>query len=181
MLHLAGTLSLFRRRWASAIGAGAVAISLAAIPSGTAEAATRVEKSFDGWVAVCVETDEAKRCTLSQARIAQRTRRPVFTWTISAGEDNALTSILTVPAGVSIPDGVRVVFGNSEPMQIAYSICGPRACVATMPFDAGTLERMRTNEKIGVNYVHANKRLVQAEIDLKGFTDAYNYFVEQIK
>jgi len=142
--------------------------------------ATKVEKAFDGWLVTCVENAKAKRCSMRQTRVVPKSKQVLFAWSIVSGADKKLVNVLTTPTGVSLADGIRLSLGQSQPVQIAYSVCGPRSCQATMPLDSALLDRMNGSPKIAVNFVLANKRLVQTELDLKGFSNAYNYLSEQI-
>ncbi len=168
-----------------AVGAAAVAAAFCAptmaqqqpAQNGTA---TKVEKAFDGWLVTCLENANGKRCSMRQTRVMPKTKQVVFAWTVVAGQDKKLVNVLTTPTGVSLQDGIRLSLGQSEPVQVSYSACGPRICQGTMPLDDALLQRLEGNPKVAVNFVLANKRLVQTEIDLKGFSNAYAYMTDQL-
>jgi invasion protein IalB len=159
---------------ATLAGIGSVAAA------GTAHAVTRVEKTFGSWAVVCVEEDDGtKRCSMLQQRANQQ-RQVVFIWSINADAEKKLTQSLTVPAGVSIKEGVRLFLGEADPVTFPYDACGPRVCIATMPLDDIGVQTIGASEKASANYVQASKRLVQIDLDTAGFTDAMTYFRQQL-
>lgn len=148
-------------------------------------AAVRINKTFGSWSVVCIEAEDgSKRCSMSQthAQANQQTkqRRLVLRWTISIGKNQEQTQSLAVPAGVSIKEGVRVFFGDAEPIVISYSFCGPRLCVATAPLDAKAIAAIRGSQKASASYVRGSKQLAQVQFDLKGFAEAYDFLAKQL-
>jgi invasion protein IalB len=169
---------LFRRF----LGAVAMVTGLAALlPSPDASAATRIEKTFGSWAVICVENDDGtKRCSMVQQRAEQQTRRVVFVWSILSNE-GALRQTLTVPAGVSIKEGIRLFIGDADPVTLPYETCGPRICLATMALDDAGIASISAAAKASANYVQGSKRLVQIDLDTAGFSDALAYLREQLQ
>jgi invasion protein IalB len=165
-------------RFAAAIGAGIIGLTLIAPES---HAASRTEKSFGNWVAVCVENDKgAKRCTIAQQLISKQTRRPVFTVTLSATSKAEQNITIAIPTGVSLRDGITLGVGDQAPVPMSFAVCGPRACTATAPLDPKLLSALQGQPKALANYVRANKKLVQVNVDLAGFSDAYAFMTSQV-
>ena len=166
---------------------GAVALaatSFATIASSPTSAATKIEKTFGNWGVVCVEPDkEAKRCSMIQSHMRTnnqtKKRRLVLRWTISTNKGEQ-TQALIVPAGVSTNEGVRLFLGDAEPVVVAYNVCGPRVCIASAAIDAKTIEAIKASKKASVSYVRGSKQLVQVELDLNGFGEAYDFLVQQL-
>ncbi|WP_342641191.1 invasion associated locus B family protein [Rhodoligotrophos ferricapiens] len=150
-------------------------------PQAQGPAPTKTQKAFDGWIVTCIEAKNAKRCAMSQSRIVAKTRRVLFALSIARDGDKNLVSLLTTPTGVSVQDGIRLAMGDGEPLQVPYNVCGPRACQARLQLSNDLIEQLQESPKVAVNFVQANKRLVQTEIDLKGFSAAYSYFNEQMQ
>lgn len=157
-----------------------VAISFATIASSPASAATRIEKTFGNWSVVCVEPDKgAKRCSMIQSHVRANKKRLVLRWTISTNKGEQ-TQALIVPAGVSVNEGVRLFLGDAEPIVVAYSVCGQRVCVASAAVDAKTIAAIKASKKASASYVRGSKRLVQVELNLNGFGQAYDFLVQQL-
>lgn len=157
-------------------------LAAALAPAGDAGAVTRIEKTFGSWAVVCIENDDlTKRCSMLQQRAEQQTRRVVFIWVVLADAEQKLSQSLTVPAGVSIKEGIRLFIGEGEPITLPYDTCGPRVCVATLPLDDAGVASIGGAEKASANYVQATKRLVQVNLDTAGFTDALAYLRSQLQ
>jgi invasion protein IalB len=165
------------RRWAIPL-----ARALAMLAATPAAATTRTEKSFGNWDVVCVQEDDnaPKRCTLLQSRVTADNNRLVLVWSISSGEKKGLTQAVTVPAGVSVKEGVRLFIGDAEPLTMPYDICGVRVCVATAPLDDKLVEIIKAAQKASANYVQMSKQLLQVNLELNGFAEAYDYFIKQL-
>lgn len=152
-----------------------VAIGLMSVPD-VANAATKIEKTFGPWRVICVEDKGVKQCSMVQSRQQARSKQVVVAWSVAKTPKGDVVNSVIVPAGISIPEGIRISVGDQKPSTLGYSTCGPRACQATVDLDGDALA---SGQMLSVNYVRANKQLVQAQIDLKGYDEAYRYFVEQ--
>ena len=160
-----------------------IAAGLAALSAAPARAATRTEKSFGSWDVVCVQQDDnsPKRCTLLQSRVqADNKDKLVLLWSINSGDKKALTQAVTVPAGVSVKEGVRLFIGDAEPLTMPYDVCGVRVCIATGPLDDALVGVIKTSQKASASYVQMSKQLLQVNLELTGFADAFDYFIKQL-
>ena len=162
--------------------AGAVGIAaLTGVFTAPAAAATKTEKTFDSWTVVCIENDDqVKRCSMIQSRIRAQDKRLVLMWSISADDDNRLTQSLTVPVGISIKEGIRLFIGEGDPETLGYDVCGPRVCIARADFDARLADATKAATKASASYVLGNRQLMQVNLDLNGFSAAYDYLVAQL-
>ena len=147
-----------------------------------AAAQGRTQKAFDGWMVNCTEAaNKTKRCAMTQTRIIAKTKQLLFAWSLTRTPENQIVSVFTTPTGVAVRDGIRVSVDGGEPLLVPFDICGPRACQARTSLDDATFKRLAGGAKASANFVLANKRMIQTEIDLKGFKSAYAYMVEQAK
>jgi len=142
----------------------------------------RTQKSFDSWNVTCVDAaDKTRRCAMTQTRIVAKTKQLVFAISLTRNKDNSVVSVMTTPTGVSVRDGIRLALDGVEPLQVPFDVCGPRACQARATLDDAFVKRLAAGSKASANFVLANKRMIQTEVDLKGFKAAYAYMVEQSK
>ena len=171
-------ISLAARLTISAGLAGGLAVS----STGPASAATRTEKSFGNWDVICVQEDDnaPKRCTLLQSRVDADSKKVVLIWSISSGNKNELIQAVTVPAGVSVKEGVRLFICDAEPLTMSYDICGARVCIAKAPLDDKLVGIMKASQKASASYVQMSKQLLQVNLELTGFADAYDFFLKQL-
>jgi invasion protein IalB len=161
------------------VGAALIA-GLVFAPNLAAHAMTRTEKTFGSWDVVCVQADGgANRCSMLQTRADAKTKRIVLVWSITSNDKKTIIQAVTVPAGVSIKEGVRVFVGDKDVITIGYDTCGPRLCIATVPLDPKLVVSIKSSQKASMSYVLADKQLVQVNVDLNGFAEAYDYFTSQ--
>ena len=167
-----------------AVGA-LLATSLAIATALPAHATTKTEKTFGSWTVACVEPDnEDKRCSMIQSQVQQdaQTNRQklVLRWTISTNKNHEQTLGFVVPTGVSVKDGVRFFLGEADPIVVTYNFCGPRVCIASAPLDTKVVATTKASKKASASYVLGSKQLVQVQLDLNGFGEAYDYLVQQL-
>jgi invasion protein IalB len=111
-------------------------------------------------------------------RAVTKANKTAFIWTIRL-VDKQVNSALLVPTDVSIPEGIHIAIGTTSPQTAGYSVCGPRWCRADLPVDAALLKRIASAQKATANFVTGAKRLVQIELNLAQFQQAYGYLTEQ--
>ena len=171
-------------RWAPRVFCLPV-MSLTVLSPLAANAETKTEKTFGGWTVTCVESDKGgKNCSMIQslAAVDKQTNRKriVMRWAISNSKSHEQTQAVAVPTGVSIKEGIRLFLGEAEPIVIAYTFCGPRVCVGSSPLDAKFIASIKASKKASASYVLGSKQLVQVPLDLTGFSEAYDYLLQQL-
>jgi invasion protein IalB len=170
-----------RWRLGQTIAAAVFAAGTLLIGHAPANAMTRTEKTFGSWTVVCVENDnKPKRCDMVQSRVQADSKKVVLIWSIASDPDKGLIQAVTVPAGVSIKEGVRLFIGDGEPLTLAYDVCGPRYCVASTPLDPKVVASIKSAQKASASYVQSTRKLLQVNIEVTGFSDAYDYFTQQL-
>jgi invasion protein IalB len=167
-------LACFSTRALLVCAFSSVGIIIALMPAG---AETRIQKTFGTWVVTCVENDGQKGCSLI-TRAITKTDKTAFIWSIRLVDKQVLASLL-VPTDTSIPEGVRLSIGDATPQTTTYSVCGPRFCRADFPVDAALLKRISSAQKATANFVTGDKKLVQVELNLAQFQEAYGYLAQQ--
>jgi invasion protein IalB len=162
-----------------------VVATLAIATSSPVSAAKQIEQTFGTWVVTCTEPDQGgKSCSMMQSAVRpvpqSNKKALVLRWAISIDAKRQLTQTLIVPTGVSPKEGIRLFLGEAEPIVIQYSFCGPRICFASEPLDAKLAASIKASKKVSASYVRGSKKLVQVELDLKGFDEAYEFIVHQV-
>ncbi len=171
-----GRTALFRLGMLCAIACLSVGLSAKA-----SLASTKTEKTFGAWTVTCVEDNGAKRCFMSQQRVEAKTKRAIFVWVVTTNASKGLSNNLTVPASVSIKEGIRVSIGNKPQISVPYDVCASGRCTGSFPLDAATLQTMSTSPDATATYVLASRKLLQPKVDLKDFPKAYEYFKSQLQ
>lgn len=171
--------------WSLRIFGAVASVTLIAIAT-TADvhAAAKTERTFGTWSVVCVEPDkQPKSCSMIQSHVQAipqtNKKRMVLRWAISNSKTEQKQAVI-VPAGVSISEGVRLFLGDAQPVVLGYSFCGPRVCIASAPLDAKTIAAIKGDKKASASYVLGSKKLVQIQLDLNGFAEAYDFLVAQL-
>jgi invasion protein IalB len=162
-----------------------ILIALAAmigLGMGPGGAATKIQKTFETWQVECNESDQGQKvCGLFTAYINSQNKAVVLSWTI-AHDANSDTTKLVVRTltGIDVSQGISVQFDGSKPVTIPYKICMPQFCAAEVPFSDAWLKALKASEKFTVIYKAANGAEVKQEVGLKGFGEAYDFYVSQL-
>jgi invasion protein IalB len=158
----------------------AAMIGLATGPSG---AATKIQKTFGGWQVECNETDQGeKTCAVFIAFIHSQNKAVILNWTIGRAEKADETKLIVrTLTGIDVSQGISVQFEGSEPIVIPFKICMPQFCLAEVPFSDNWLQALKGAKKFTVTYKAANSGDVKQEVDLQGFSEAYDYYASQLK
>lgn len=146
-------------------------------------AATKTQKTFDGWQVECNEDDQGKKgCAVFIAFVDSKSKAVVLGWTI-AGNDASEASRLIVRTltGIDVSSGIQVQFGASKPVGLPYKACMPQFCAAEVPFSDAWLKTMNASPNFTVTYKAANGQDIKQEVDLKAFGEAYKFFSSELK
>lgn len=170
-------------RMTRTIAIAALATGVWAASLSSADATTRVQKTFGGWRVDCTERENnEKNCILQYSLVTQKDKRAVFSWTIvRRGKEGAVNkAVMRTPTGVLLADGVNVGFEGAEPVKINYRTCGPNACLAEFDFTDQWFEVLGSKQKVMVNYKAANEKPIKHDIDLKQFGAAFEFYTSQL-
>jgi invasion protein IalB len=158
-------------------------LAFACLTGSSGFAATKTQKTFDGWQVECNENDQGdKSCAVFIAFIENKSKAVVLGWTI--GRDNkseASKLVVRTLTGVDVSAGIAVQFGTSKPVNIPYKSCMPQYCAAEVPFSDAWLKAMNASPKFTVTYKAANGKDIKQEVDLSSFGAAYNFYVSQLR
>jgi invasion protein IalB len=102
--------------------------------------------TYDAWTVTCRDTADGKTkkvcsATLPMQIVQQNQRVNIGAWVIARNKENALISVIQTPQvdiGVLIAKGIEVKLGNGVPHKIAFVICNPQRCEATLAMDDAT-------------------------------------------
>jgi len=146
-------------------------------------AASKTQKTFDGWQVDCNESDDGtKSCALFIAYIDNKSKSVVLGWTIAPDEKSGSAKLIVrTLTGIKVSDGIVVEFEGSEPTTIPYTICMPQYCAAEVPLSDAWLEAMNATKKFAVVYKAANGKEVKQVVDLARFAEAFKYYTSELK
>lgn len=158
--------------------------AMIALVTGPSSAATKIQKTFGGsWQVECNESDQGeKTCGVFIAFIHSQNKAVVLSWTIARAEMSHETKLVVrTLTGIDVSQGISVQFDSSDPITIPFKICMPQYCAAEVPFSDNWLQAMKRAKKLTVTYKAANNVDVKQEVDLKNFSEAYDYYTSQMK
>jgi invasion protein IalB len=147
----------------------------------TADAATRVQKTFDQWRVDCTETEKAKFCGLIFALLHAKTKQVMFAWSIVPAKEGSggNRAMIRAPNGILLSEGLLVEFAGTDPVKLAYKTCGPRNCIVEVDFSESWLKAFNSHPSFAATYVAVNGTPTRHEISLKQFKEAYGFYTAQ--
>lgn len=169
-------------RWALAAAAAWV---LAAVPATAQEAVTAPsgtspgappDREFKDWRLRCeAGTDaETRRCFLFQNIVLREGGQRLLTMSVGylPGADGP-AAIFTMPLGIALPPGVRVVVDQGDPIRFPVERCEPAGCVGGLPLDDGLIAKFKAGLEARVTFHDRNRRPITVPVSLRGFTAGF--------
>ena len=89
------------------------------------------------------------------------------------GEARKLLRV-TLPLGVSLRPGTRMVIDNGQPMTAPYVICVPNGCVADYEASGELIGKMKTGQALNVQAISEAAQPVGLSLPLADFAKAYD-------
>lgn len=156
-------------------------LALIGLTGSSGLAATKTQKTFDGWQVECNEDDQGKKaCAVYIGFIESKSKAVVLGWTIGQDAAGASKLVVRTLTGIDVSSGIEVQFGTSNPVSLPYKTCMPQFCAAEVPFSDAWLKAMNASPKFTVTYKAANGQAIKQEVDLKGFGDAYKFYSSEL-
>jgi len=81
---------------------------------------------------------------------------------------------VTLPLGVSLRPGTRVVIDNGQPMTAPYVICVPNGCVADYEASGDLIAKMKAGQRIHVQGINGSGQPVSLQLPLTDFAKSYD-------
>lgn len=149
-----------------------------AAPKKTQPVDVRRSETMDigNWTVNCAsgaERDAKWHCSalLRITQKANNTRRVVFTWVIGRRKGKVL-SIFSMPSGILIEPGVRVVVHGKQFKKIGFSLCVPNHCEAILSMDKTATEILSKAPRADVLVTAVNGKIVKFTVNMRGFDEA---------
>jgi invasion protein IalB len=81
---------------------------------------------------------------------------------------------VTLPPGLLLPPGTRVIIDQGQPQSAPYITCAPSGCIADYPADADTVTKMKKGQQIIVQAMNMNNMAISLPLPLADFAKAYD-------
>lgn len=148
-----------------------------AAPQQPAQQAPQVELIYSPWTKFCLkgkDPNPQQVCfTGKDARI--ESGMPVVAAVLiePQGSEKKILRV-TLPLGMQLVHGTRVIIDQSQPMTAPYVICFTNGCMADYEASADMVERMKKGRGLVVQAINANGQPISVVLPLTDFAKAYD-------
>lgn len=128
------------------------------------------------WTKVCGSDQATKKeiCMTTQDFTAE-TGQPLASAAIRETKDDpAKKFIVSVPVGMLLQPGTRVVIDKEQPLSLKYEICFPNGCFASMDVNAEFVTKLKKAQNITIQALQMGGRTLNFVIPGKDFAKAYD-------
>jgi invasion protein IalB len=152
----------------AAILASTAAMAEAQLPNG----ASSVSETYQDWQMVCTQSQDGKRCSITQQQTDSKTSQRVLGVELQPQGDKA-EGVLVLPFGLLLDKGVALRIGEADiSPSLRFRTCLPQGCLVPLSLDAKTLAALRKTATLTVNAVGATDQPMTLSVSLKGFGQA---------
>jgi invasion protein IalB len=81
---------------------------------------------------------------------------------------------ITLPLGMQLPQGTRVIVDQGQPMNAPYLICFPNGCMADYEASAELIGKMKKGQSMVVQGINSQGQAVSLPLPLPDFAKAYD-------
>ncbi len=139
----------------------------ATLPNG----ANSLQETYQDWQLSCAVRENTRACAVSQDQTQENGQR-LLAVEIGVGSDGAVATLL-LPFGILFEPGVTPQIDDQAPLPpVRFRTCLPRGCIAVMPTDQATLDRMRTGSTLKLIVTTAANTSMTFPVSLSGLTAA---------
>jgi invasion protein IalB len=89
------------------------------------------------------------------------------------GEPRKLLRV-TLPLGMSLQPGTRVIVDEGQPMTAPYVVCVPSGCVADYEASGELIGKMKTGKHIHVQGINGSGQPISLQVPLSDFAKSYD-------
>jgi invasion protein IalB len=133
--------------------------------------------TYSAWIKVCQKGPEAdaKRVCFTGRDGRIESGMPVIAAVLIEADGDARKLLrVTLPLGVSLRPGTRVVIDSGQPMTAPYVICVPNGCVADYEASGELIAKMKTGQVINVQAMSEAAQPISLSLPLADFAKAYD-------
>jgi invasion protein IalB len=133
--------------------------------------------SFSPWTKVCPKGQEAnaKAVCLTGRDGAVETGLPVVAAVLIEPEGEPRKTLrVTLPLGMALQPGTRVVIDEGQPMTAPYVICAGNGCMADYEASAELVGNMKRGKGLSVQGVNGAGQVVSLVLPLENFARVYD-------
>ena len=131
---------------------------------------------YSPWMKVCgkgPDTNNKQVCVVTKdGRLENGMPVAIVQLFEPEGEQKVLR--VTVPLGMQLAHGTRVIVDQNQPMQAPYKICFPVGCMADYPVTDDLITKMKKGQQITVQAINLQGTAISLPLPLADFAKAYD-------
>ena len=131
---------------------------------------------YSPWLKVCgkgPETNNKEVCVLTKDGRLEN-GMPVAIVQLFEPEGEAKVLRVTVPLGMQLQHGTRMMIYQGQPAQSPYKICFPVGCMSDYPVTDDMISRMKKGQQIIVQAINMQGTPISLPLPLNDFAKAYD-------
>jgi invasion protein IalB len=132
---------------------------------------------YSPWTKVCqksTETDNKQVCIIHKDGRLENGMPVVITELLEKeGIDKKILRV-TVPFGMRLPPGTRVIVDNSTPLSAPYAFCLQFGCIAEYEASNDLVASMKKGQTLTVQAINLNNQPISLPVPLAEFAKAYD-------
>jgi invasion protein IalB len=133
--------------------------------------------NFSPWTKVCPQNQDpkAKKVCLTGKDGVVETGQPVVAAVLIEpdGEPKKILRV-TLPLGMALQPGTRVVVDQGQPMNAPYVICAPNGCMADYEASGELISNMKKGQGLAVQGINGSGQMITLVLPLSDFAKAYD-------
>lgn len=143
---------------------------------GGAPASVGVPGISTPWTKVCGNDQAAgKQICMTTQDFTAETGQPLASAGIREVKDDPNKKfIVSVPVGMLIQPGTRVILDQQPPLALKYEICFPNGCFASMDVNADFVNKLKKTQTITIQALQMGGRTLNFQLPGKDFAKAYD-------
>jgi invasion protein IalB len=131
---------------------------------------------YSPWMKVCgkgQDTNNKQVCVITKDGRLEN-GMPVAIVQLFEPEGEAKVLRVTVPLGMQIAHGTRLIIDQQQPVQQPYKICFPVGCMADYPVTDDMIAKMKKGQNIVVQAINMQGTPISLPLPLNDFAKAYD-------
>lgn len=115
-----------------------------------------------------------EKCIIFQNLVLKKTHQLLLHVAVGHLPDDKPALIMTLPLGISLPEGVGVKVDNGKQIEVPVQRCQRNGCIAGLLLKDKLLAAMKAGREADVTFYDARRRPITVPVSLKGFTAGYS-------
>ena len=154
----------------------APALQPAAPKNGAAAAQSQPQLMYSPWMKVCgkgKDTNQKQVCVVTKDGRLEN-GMPVAIVQLFEPEGQPKILRVTVPLGMQLQHGTRVIIDQGQPVNEPYKICFPVGCMSDYPVSDDMIKQMKKGKQITVQAINMQGTPISLPLPLTDFAKAYD-------